>query len=116
MITGIENVVFKVADLGRAVEFYEKSLGLTVAYRDDAAGWAEIDLGAIHLGLQQAEPAGGGTNPYLNLAVEDLDGTMTLLKERGVELVGEVATDAVGRSVTVKDPDGNQFVLFEPGE
>ncbi len=116
MITGIENVVFKVADLNRACAFYEKSLGLKVAYRDDAAQWAEIDLGAIHLGLQQAEPHGGARNPYVSLAVEDLDGTITTLKQRGVEFVGAVVTDSVGRTITVKDPDNNQFELFEAGE
>lgn len=116
MITGIENVVFKVSDLGRAVDFYEKSLGLPVAYRDDAAQWAEIDLGAIHLGLQQTEPFGGGRNPYVSLAVEDLSGTVAVLKERGVEFVGEIVTESFGCLITVKDPDGNQFELFEAGE
>ncbi len=116
MITGIEIIVFKVSDLKQACEFYEKSLGLKVAYRDDAAQWAEIDLGAIHLGLHQAEPHGGARNPYVSLAVDDLDATVAELKGRGVDLVGEVVTESFGRMITVKDPDGNQFELFEPGE
>jgi predicted enzyme related to lactoylglutathione lyase len=116
MITGIEIVTFKVADLDRACDFYEKKLGLKVAYRDDAAKWAEIDGGALHLGLQQAEDAGGGRNPFLSFSAEDLDATVATLRERGVELVGDIVTSDVGRTITVKDPDGNQFELFEPGD
>jgi predicted enzyme related to lactoylglutathione lyase len=37
-------------------------------------------------------------------------------KERGVEFVGEIVTESYGRVITVKDPDGNQFELFEPSE
>src|SRR3990172_8689666 len=109
MITGIETIVFKVSDLKQACEFYEKQLGLKVAYRDDAAQWAEVDLGAIHLGLHQAEPHGGARNPYVSLAVDDLDATVAELKGRGVEFVGDVVTESVGRMITVKDPDNNQF-------
>jgi len=116
MINGIEIVVFKVSDLGRAVEFYEQKLGLKLAYKDDAEHWAEVDAGAIHLGLHQAEPFGGARNPFVSFRVDDLDATVATLRERGVEFVGEVVTDAVGRNVTVKDPDNNQFELFEPGE
>jgi len=116
MITGIEIVTFKVADLGRACDFYENKLGLKVAYRDDAAKWAEIDGGALHLGLQQADEAGGARNPFLSFSAEDLDATVATLRERGVELVGDIVSSDVGRTITVKDPDGNQFELFEPGD
>ncbi len=116
MITGIETVVFKVADLARACEFYEKKLGLKIAYKDAAANWAEVDLGAIHLGLHQSQPAGGGRNPYVSMAVDDLNGTVATLRERGVEFVGDVTNESFGRMITVRDPDGNQFELFEPGE
>ncbi|MCS7049610.1 MAG: VOC family protein, partial [Verrucomicrobiae bacterium] len=80
MITGIENVTFKVSDLGRACDFYEQQLGLKVVYRDDAARWAEVDAGALHIGLQQSEPAGGGHNPVVSLRVENLDETIAGLR------------------------------------
>ncbi len=116
MITGIEIIVFKVSDLKRACDYYENKLGLKVAYRDDAAGWAEVDLGAIHLGLHQAPPNGGGRNPYLSLATEDLDGTVAALRQRGVGFVGEITTEEFGRFITVQDPDGNAFELFESAD
>jgi catechol 2,3-dioxygenase-like lactoylglutathione lyase family enzyme len=116
MITGIENVVFKVSDLGRACDFYTNSLGLKLAYKDEPAQWAEVDLGAIHLGLHQAAPFGGARNPFVSLATEDLATTVATLRARGVEFVGDIVEEEFGRTITVKDPDGNQFELFEPAD
>ena len=114
MIQGIASVVFRVSDINRSCDFYEKSLGLKIAYRE--GNWVEVDLGQVHLGLNQTEPAGGGRNPYVSLLVDDLNATVATLKERGVEFVGEIVTESYGRVITVKDPDGNQFELFEPSE
>ena len=116
MIQGIANIVIKVADLNRSCEFYTQALGLALAYRDAAANYAEIDLNGVHLGLMQAEPAGGARNPFLSLLVDDLAGTVNVLKERGVNFDGDIRTEAYGRLITVTDPDGNQFDLFEPAD
>lgn len=116
MITGIENVTFKVSDLGRACDFFEQQLGLKVVYRDDKARWAEVDAGALHIGLQQAEPAGGGCNPVVSLRVENLDETVAALRARGVEFASGIISSDAGRSITVRDPDGNQLDLFEPAD
>ena len=116
MINGIDAVVFKVSDLNRACDFYQNQLGLALAYKDEDSQWAEIDLGAIHLGLHQAEPFGGGRNPFVSLSVDDLDDTVAALKQRGVEFVGEIVVQPFGRQITVRDPDGNQFELTEMGD
>ncbi|NQU11981.1 VOC family protein [bacterium] len=113
MINGIDALVFKVSDLNRACEFYQNALGLDLAYKDEESQWAEVNLGAVHLGLHQAEPFGGGRNPFISLAVDDLEATVAALKQRGVEFVGEVTSQPFGRQVTVRDPDGNQFELVE---
>lgn len=52
MIKGIATIVFKVSDINRSCDFFEKKLGLKIAYRE--ANWAEVDLNAVHLGLMQA--------------------------------------------------------------
>ena len=116
MIKGIANIVIKVSDLNRSIEFYTKTLGLTVAYQEAGTGWAEIELHGVHLGLMQAEPAGGARNPVLSLLVDDLAATVAVLKERGVNFDGDIRTEAYGRFITVIDPDGNQFDLFEPSD
>ena len=114
MIKGIANVVFKVSDINRSCDFFEKSLGLKIAYREE--NWAEVDLDSIHLGLHQTEPAGGARNPFLSLLVDDLNGTVATLKERGVQFNGDIKDEPFGKLITVNDPDGNQFDLFEPAE
>ena len=35
---------------------------------------------------------------------------------RGVNFDGDIRTEAYGRLITVTDPDGNQFDLFEPAD
>ena len=40
----------------------------------------------------------------------------SLLKERGVNFDGDIRTEGYGRLITVTDPDGNQFDLFEPSD
>ena len=40
---------------------------------------AEVDLDAVHLGLMQAEPAGGARNPFLSLLVDDITATVATL-------------------------------------
>ena len=66
--------------------------------------------------MHQAEPFGGGRNPFVSLSVDDLDGTVAALRERGVEFVGDVTSQSFGRQITVRDPDGNQFELVELGD
>jgi len=116
MILGISTITFKVADLQRACDFYEKSLGLSLAYKDATAGWAEVDLNGVHLGLMVSETAGGARNPFVSLLVDDLAATAATLKERGVAFDGDVKTETFGKLLTVTDPDGNQFDLFEPSD
>jgi predicted enzyme related to lactoylglutathione lyase len=79
-------------------------------------GIAEIDLNGVHLGLHQAEPAGGARNPFVSLLVDDIEKTVATLKERGVNFTGDVTSESYGKVITVQDPDGNQFELFEPAD
>jgi catechol 2,3-dioxygenase-like lactoylglutathione lyase family enzyme len=82
MIKGIATVMFKVSDINRSCDFFEKKLGLKIAYRE--ANWAEVDLNAVHLGLMQAEPAGGARNPFLSLLVDDIAATVATLNSAAI--------------------------------
>ena len=48
--------------------------------------------------------------------VDDINATVATLKERGVEFSGDVKDEPFGKLITVLDPDGNQFDLFEAAE
>jgi catechol 2,3-dioxygenase-like lactoylglutathione lyase family enzyme len=116
MIRHLASVIFRVRDLDRAVEFYEKSLGLKLAYRSKKTGWAEFDLGSTRLALQQSEPYGGGGNPLVSLRVAGLEHTVAVLKQRGVRFEddGILHNEFYGRWVNCLDPDDNLINLFEP--
>ena len=48
-----------VTDFSRAVSFYEETLGMQLAIRDDEAGWAQFATGAAGLALERFPSAGG---------------------------------------------------------
>jgi catechol 2,3-dioxygenase-like lactoylglutathione lyase family enzyme len=110
----LDHVWFWVADMDRAVAFYEATVGLKLLRRDGDV-WAELDAGGIRLGLHGAgdrrAPPPGGT---VVLRVDDLDLARAGLEGRGVrfdEHVGEVEGRA--RFASFEDPDGNRLQLIE---
>jgi catechol 2,3-dioxygenase-like lactoylglutathione lyase family enzyme len=116
MIKQLAAVIFTVRDLDRACKFYEKSLGLRLAYRSKKTGWAEFDLGGARLALQQREPFGGGVNPLLSLRVVNLERTVEVLQQRGVtfEDHGAIHDEFYGKWTNCRDLDNNLINLFEP--
>lgn len=49
-----------------------------------------------------------------NYRVADLEGLLRLLKEEGVEIVGEMETYEYGKFAWIVDPEGNKIELWEP--
>ncbi|HEX6230617.1 MAG TPA: VOC family protein [Actinomycetota bacterium] len=113
-MTALDHVWFWVGDMGRAVAFYEGTVGLALLRRDGDV-WAELDAGGVRLGLHgagdgRAMPAGG----TVVLRVDDLDLARTALERRGVRFddhVGEI--DGRARFASFADPDGNRLQLIE---
>lgn len=108
MLKGVANVWVPVADIERAVDFYENILGLEVVKRDGP--WAEVDANGVTIGLNGREPEGtqaeGG--PVITFQAEGgLDAAVDNLKGKGVEFPAEISEHDWGRLATFKDPDGN---------
>ena len=92
-----------VTDFSRAVSFYQETLGLKLAIRDDEAGWAQFDTGAAQLALECFPSAQGEDESYgvagrdgealvgrfvgISLAVPDIDSIHERLLGRGVEFL-----------------------------
>src|SRR5918997_3567471 len=57
---GIANVWLPVGDTDRAVQFYEGTLGLSLAKRD--GDWAEVETDGLRIGLNGREPEGAGAD------------------------------------------------------
>ncbi len=50
----------------------------------------------------------------INFIVEDLSGLLEILKQEGVEVVGDPTDDEYGKFGWIIDPEGNKIELWEP--
>lgn len=118
------SVRYIVDDVDAAVGFYAEQLGFEVEMHP-APGFAMLSLGNLRLLLNapgaggagragdKAGPEPGGWNRF-QLTQEDLDSTVTRLREAGVEFRSGIVEGTGGRQILVADPSGNVVELFEP--
>jgi hypothetical protein len=99
-----------VADYGVAYEWYVQLLGRAADMfpHDTEAVWRLTPSGAIYV-VQDPERAGRG---LLTLAVNDLDGQETRLREAGLPY-SQLAAGNAPRRLVVTDLDGNSLTFFE---
>ena len=115
MALGIANVWLPVGDTDRAVQFYEGTLGLSLAKRD--GDWAEVETDGLRIGLNGREPEGAGAEggPVVTFQPDGgLEAAMQELQEKGVDFAAGISEHEWGRVVTFQDPDGNDLQLYEP--
>jgi predicted enzyme related to lactoylglutathione lyase len=114
-ITEIAFVVYPVADLARARQFYEGALGLvpTQIYGDESKGMVEYDIGAgtlaIGCGASQFKPSAGGGS--VALEVDDFDEAVSRVRASGCKFVTEPVQTPACRIAIFSDPDGNTVML-----
>lgn len=111
-IQKIGNVYYRVADMDRAVAFYQQVLELPLKFRD-GDHWAAFDVAGVTLALEGGAAGGGEGGATVSFRVEDLDGFVDQLRGRGAAM-GPVETGAHERRADVGDPSGNRLVLYEP--
>ncbi len=115
MVQGISVVWLPVTDVGRAVDFYGQTLGLSVAQQQDE--WAEVEAGDVKIGLNARDeetPGGDGGAVIAFKTQADLDGAVEQLQTKGIEFAGRISEHPWGRIATFRDPDGNDLQLYEP--
>ena len=111
-----------VADLARAIEFYEGRLGLTAGERQhDGSRSYDCGGGTTLYVYESPEHAGKASATVARFDVDDLDAVVDELIGRGVvfeQFLLPTPTDARGVHATAygwvawfKDPDGNTFAL-----
>lgn len=115
---------FSVNDIGKAREFYEKMLGLTVTSNTAMEGLLTIDFGSgSRVMLYPKQDHIPATFTVLNFPVSDVEKAVDELNSRGVEFeryTGELQTDEKGifrgRGPLIawfKDPAGNILSVIE---
>lgn len=116
MITGIDHVELRVADLKRALAFYRDTLGLVDHTPDSAMHFlgTESDAFLVLVAGDEGGGAGGtGALDHLAFAVPDVEAARRALAEQGVAFGSErTDADGRGRSYYFRDPDGNRLEIY----
>jgi catechol 2,3-dioxygenase-like lactoylglutathione lyase family enzyme len=119
-------VRYIVDDVDSAIAFYCQELGFQEVMHP-APSFAMLSLGDLRLVLSapgggpgggQSMPDGtapepGGWNRF-QLEVDDIDDTVTRLREHGVGFRNDIVDGVGGRQILIEDPAGNPIELFEP--
>jgi lactoylglutathione lyase len=107
------------ADWSATVAFYRDVIGLVEKFSDEAAGWAEFDVGGPSLAVERPAPddAEGaalvGRFLGVSLSVADIATTYESLAAKGVEFLGPPEQQPWGGVLAhFKDPDGNIVTLL----
>src|SRR4026209_654679 len=115
MITNeVAFVAIAVSDKERARKFYQETLELKPTRTQMDGAWVEYDLGptTIGVGCHPAwKPSRDGTT--VAFEVEDIDASITKLKERGVSFDSEKMETPVCWMAQFRDPDGNKLVVHK---
>jgi predicted enzyme related to lactoylglutathione lyase len=122
-VTGIGGLFFKAEDPGKIKEWYGKHLGFNVTEWGCSFQWKELN------NPEAKAPASTAWSPFkadtdyfkpsekpfmFNYRVENLVELLKVLKEEGVQLVGEIEEYPYGKFGWIMDPEGNKIELWEP--
>ncbi len=128
-LTLLQRVAVVVSDQARAIGFYHDVLGFEIRVRDEESGYVEMALGKGTAALSLVAPVASWGEPYYSEAKARI-GTRTGIvfqtdSVAALELRLHHFDAAVterphsepwgGRSLRFTDPDGNEFLAFEPG-
>ena len=89
MIKRIWDITLTVRDLKKAIDSYERALGLQKKY--EFKDYAGFDCGGIEIGLktwgEMEKPRKG--EPCINFLVEDIDDAYRNLQKENIKIIGE---------------------------
>ena len=122
-IAGLDHVVLRVADIDRAIAFYEQVLGLHVERRLEAIGLVQLRAGAAMIDLvprTEDEDEGRNMDHFaVRIAEMNVAALTAHLQRHGID-PGEVrrryGAEGYGPSIYITDPDGNTVELKGPPE
>jgi predicted enzyme related to lactoylglutathione lyase len=105
-------VFYYVSDLDRAIEFYTTMFGLRLSSRDALARFHLDDVLIELVPTKDPGALDGRGNARLALAVTEIEGAVRSLRAKGVA-VSDVQRVSNGRLASLRDPDGNEILLWQ---
>ncbi|HNY83955.1 MAG TPA: methylmalonyl-CoA epimerase [Anaerolineaceae bacterium] len=126
-IKKINHVAIVVKDIDQALRFWQEELGLELHHIEDVPSQkskvAFIPVGESEIELVQPTSDDSGMAAYLEkrgegmhhlcVEVDDIDGMLERLKEKGVRLINETALELPGRKMAFVHPKSTNGVLVE---
>ncbi|HNT53988.1 MAG TPA: methylmalonyl-CoA epimerase [Anaerolineaceae bacterium] len=126
-ITKINHVAIAVPEVDPALAFWRDAMGLTVDHIEDVpsqkatvvfipVGDSEVELvrpTSDDTGVAKFLAERGGGMHHLCFEVDDIEGMLTQLKEKGVRLINETPLDLPGRRMAFVHPKSTGGVLVE---
>lgn len=110
MLKGLNFIIRHVDDVAATRDFYVQKLGLAV--EEAAPGFVQFaGSGGATFALGDA---GAGDPLELWWFVDDADATHRELQSRGVEIVAPPSEMPFGRTLAIRDCDGNPLHLLQP--
>lgn len=122
-VTGIGGLFFKCNNPQETKEWYKKHLGIESGEYGGTFEWRHAE-NKNKKGFTAWSPFKADTkyfNPgekefMFNYRVDDLEKLLEVLREEGVEVVGEMETYEYGKFGWIMDPDGQKIELWEPND
>jgi catechol 2,3-dioxygenase-like lactoylglutathione lyase family enzyme len=117
-------VRYIVDDVRAAVDFYTTHLGFELG-TDAAPAFADVVRGRLRLLLSGPASSGARATPAdaatagrnrIHLVLDDLDATISRLRDAGLRFRSDLVTGPGGRQILLADPDGNLVELFAPAD
>jgi len=122
-VTGIGGLFFKSKDPEKSREWYRKHLGIQSGQYGGTFEWRHADR-KENKGYTAWGPFSDDTEYFkpsdkefmINYRVDNLEKLLEVLREEGVEVVGEIEKFDYGKFGWVMDPDGQKIELWEPND
>ena len=105
------NIILPVEDLGKAVAFYQETLGLPLKFRDGER-WAAFDAGGTTLALAAGAERPPGNVIALSFKVENVAAAMDRAVGDGATLVSPAAEGPHEIRGAVKDRAGHLIYFY----
>ena len=121
-VTGLGGIFFKCKDTAKTSEWYKKHLGFNLEdWGGSVFNWVDENDPKIK-GTTVWSPFKDDTEYFkpsdkqfmFNYRVDDLEALLKVLREEGVQIVGEIQEESYGKFGWIMDPEGNKIELWEP--